>query len=37
MEWYVNFGTLGVVFGSILFGILIALVDAFCPRASAGG
>jgi hypothetical protein len=29
MEWYVNFGTIGVVLGSILLGIVIAVVDAF--------
>jgi len=29
MEWYVNFGTLGVVLGSILFGAILTVIDAY--------
>lgn len=28
MEWYVNFGTIGVLIGSTFFGVLIAFIDA---------
>lgn len=28
MEWYVNFGSAGVFFGSLFFGVFLALVDA---------
>ena len=30
LEWYVNFGSLGVLFGSILFGAILTVIDAYC-------
>jgi hypothetical protein len=37
MEFYINFGTLGVVLGFVILGILIAIVDSMARRRLEGG